>query len=1175
MDTIKLQDFVPKYPNIEKNEYQILNPYSDSFEQSIYDKKEFRELELKRDEKSPESRGQLFDRQKIIARFLSSYTPYESLLVFHTMGSGKCLHPKTDIKVFNRGEIENYNISNLWKKYNNGFIEFYQGGFWTEPSELLYVDCIEPHTGKMERRIVKKLYKEQFSGLLDKITFTNGKVLYKTRAHRLYTFMNEWTADLKEGMIVAHHPETISENFTGLQWEKVICIEKHLYTGYVYDLEVEEYHNYFANGFVSHNTCSAFGTTELIRTQDAQRVMNGESPLYKGVLVLARGRGLVNNLINELVFKCSENEKYVPADYENLTSNERKRRIKKLTGDYYNFATFFTFAKMIADYNDKRIKERFSNKIIIIDEVHNIRKLEDKKEDVKITYDQIFRFLHTIENCKILLLSGTPMRDTADEIGMIMNLILPSDMLLPTDKEFIEEYMEENRDNVLVVKKDKREELKQYFRGRVSYLSNIENVPKTFVGDYKIFNIKTFTVDRLLMSDYQSRVYRKAYKKDQTGRTGIYSSSRQSSLFVYPDGLYGNNGFNTLKVSKSGFKLSDSLKNLFTGTVEEKLETLKKYSIKYYTVIKSLLENKGRSSFIYSNIVKGSGAILFSLILSQFGYSNARGNEKEKAPRFIILTNETTNPSVFGKLIERFNRDDNYKGEYIQTIIGSKVISEGLSFSNIQDIYVLTPYWNYSETSQAIYRGIREGSHRVLIENGILPNIQVYQLASVPNKKGTPSIDIQMYTISASKDLSIKSVERVIKESAFDCQLTKNINYKSNMEDYTRECEYSLCNYTCEGISKDSLENNIDYSTYNLYYSSDTFKKIKKNIETLFKNRFLADFNELKIGENFETVKSLNKIVNDPMILYDKYGFMSYVKENNNKYFIVNDITIDSTPLSDYYSKYPYILDCKSFDSVYIEMEARIIIEQVEKLSKNPEKYLITKFLDKLPETFKELILETSIVIRERRIERVLEFAQIVIEYYSQYITDIDGMIVSSQSYDTNGILRCYLPGMEGWSDCTEEVYEKWKGKRQEKRQDLENNPYGYYGIYDPVKKSFYIRDVREKQSKEAQDKRKIFVGSKCTETAWSRKKIAQLALDISLDYPKEFGKDWTKKEALENAKNNKNSRDIVNASMSREDILRTLYWARTQKKKSCEAIQEWFDKNGLLQIGTKEKKKQ
>ena len=80
-----LYNFLPKYPNIENNE---LDPYNgENFNQVIYNKKEFRELKLSKFENIQQ--GQLLKHQKIISRFISSYTPYDGILLFHYMGTGK------------------------------------------------------------------------------------------------------------------------------------------------------------------------------------------------------------------------------------------------------------------------------------------------------------------------------------------------------------------------------------------------------------------------------------------------------------------------------------------------------------------------------------------------------------------------------------------------------------------------------------------------------------------------------------------------------------------------------------------------------------------------------------------------------------------------------------------------------------------------------------------------------------------------------------------------------------------------------------------------------------------------------------------------------------------------------------------------------------------------------
>ena len=82
--------FLPKYPNISaKNDSNLLNPYNGDFYNTIYNKKEFRELKLEKTEAVPTQPGNLMKHQEIIARYMSSHTPYDGLLLFHEMGTGK------------------------------------------------------------------------------------------------------------------------------------------------------------------------------------------------------------------------------------------------------------------------------------------------------------------------------------------------------------------------------------------------------------------------------------------------------------------------------------------------------------------------------------------------------------------------------------------------------------------------------------------------------------------------------------------------------------------------------------------------------------------------------------------------------------------------------------------------------------------------------------------------------------------------------------------------------------------------------------------------------------------------------------------------------------------------------------------------------------------------------
>ena len=71
-----IKDFIGSYPSIADSD----------FYQKIYNKKEFHELKLDRE---IHNEGYILDHQKFIARFLSPHTPYNRLLLYHEMGSGK------------------------------------------------------------------------------------------------------------------------------------------------------------------------------------------------------------------------------------------------------------------------------------------------------------------------------------------------------------------------------------------------------------------------------------------------------------------------------------------------------------------------------------------------------------------------------------------------------------------------------------------------------------------------------------------------------------------------------------------------------------------------------------------------------------------------------------------------------------------------------------------------------------------------------------------------------------------------------------------------------------------------------------------------------------------------------------------------------------------------------
>jgi len=127
---MNIEDFLPKYPNINKSRNDMLNPYEDGFYESIFRKKEFYDEKLPPVEDFPTERGMPMKHQKIIARFLSSHTMYDALLLVHQMGSGKTCSAIGAIEQI-KNETNNFKGAYIFAKGTNllnNFVKELRGG---------------------------------------------------------------------------------------------------------------------------------------------------------------------------------------------------------------------------------------------------------------------------------------------------------------------------------------------------------------------------------------------------------------------------------------------------------------------------------------------------------------------------------------------------------------------------------------------------------------------------------------------------------------------------------------------------------------------------------------------------------------------------------------------------------------------------------------------------------------------------------------------------------------------------------------------------------------------------------------------------------------------------------------------------------------------------------------
>lgn len=745
------------------------------------------------------------------------------------------------------------------------------------------------------------------------------------------------------------------------------------------------------------------------------KVLEEQSQIKK-VLYLTRRPGLLNNFRKEFVQVCSK---------ENSFENDKIK-----------FLTTMTFTKF-AKHNFKGNFSKYDNTIIILDEIHNLRETGDSQ-----TYDFFMDFLHRVRNCKILLMSGTPMKDTSSEIISVLNLILP------TDKQLLIKDVFGDND---VLTNEGRRLLKNSMKGRVSYLKkmNTPNITTTFKGEiikskFKYFKLIT---DEMVTDGEQFKRYQQSFKDD--ANEGLHYNRSQSILF-------GTSG--TIEEAKKSIQRGKD--------VSEKLNILKNYSSKYSESIKTILDasTKGKNVFVYNKYVQNMGLKLFSNLLRMFGFSEANGTETTKGKRYMLLTGsiETDKKSTnkfmkfknrneknkIEKLLKRFNNDDNKNGDFISVILGSPSVSEGYTFKNVQLIDIHTPWFNYSTIVQSIARGVRLGSHKALLED--LPNVdvEVYQRATLTGV--LDSVDVNDYVLCESKDVNVKKIEQILKEEAIDCAFTYERNKKDSSFDYSRECEYNNCEYKCNSFIPKN-ESDIDFSTYNLYYLNPQY--MIDTVKSVFAKKSCVTLHELLIATNTQSnvnklLESMEMLISSNELISDNMGLKCLLRETNNVFYLVNHLVDSNTLLDSYYERQPHVDTSEIISLSDVDVDYKNVI--VDIYNTTTIKDLIFK-MRKLSSYDRELVLESNLNLPKPN--------ELINEYFFGYYQEKMGVIYSWYLL-SQGILRSKDLEDNVWessgSDFVEYFKEILKSEEEiikKKAMDIfkqktgEEEPDAYYGL--------------------------------------------------------------------------------------------------------------------------------
>lgn len=637
---------------------------------------------------------------------------------------------------------------------------------------------------------------------------------------------------------------------------------------------------------------------------------------------------------------------------EHMASEKYTRRLNSLVATTYQVETFGTFlANFEKNFDtDEKIEEAFNNRVIIVDEVHNLRqggsgKLGEEDEGVleesdstREMYRSLWRLLHVAKNTRTLLLTATPIWDNVREIASLMNLILPEDEQLPTFGDFDRTFF--NDDGTL--QEENIPTLQKAFLGRVSYLRSSMTTARRREMGITAPLTKFIKVVPCPMSPLQDEIVRELWTPEARKEArDVLQAPRAAANFVFPDGTTDTEGFAlhcTVKTTlpngkiKETYRLKPELAEAMRSITE-----VRRCSSKFASIIEDILCHKKNLSFVYSQRVSGSGAILLGLILQQYGYTWVKSKadfDGTSKPRFAVITsnvNTTHDRKAILDVINEFNSPANADGSRIQVIIGSETISEGITLKNITRIHVLMPHWNLSQLDQALGRGLRFGSHDALVElkrargDDSPIEVEIFRHVAVFAKKPLtdeylnrkicsekPKVDINtkldgpdvyVYRLAEAKEFRNVNIYRIMKEEAVDCVLNYKRNVTDGDPDDSRECDFRVCDYTCADVPNKYIKKSGKRYTYKvpvtnfdnkvILYSHVTLKRLREFIKELYTRRVAINFDDmysLALKTDIPSVNetlllmALESLIDSREKITDTFGFDRYLTERDNLY---------------------------------------------------------------------------------------------------------------------------------------------------------------------------------------------------------------------------------------------------------------------------------------------------
>jgi hypothetical protein len=533
-----------------------------------------------------------------------------------------------------------------------------------------------------------------------------------------------------------------------------------------------------------------------------------------------------------------------------LNKEKIDESVKKLVKEKYEFMGYTELGnkvlKLISEYGSdksenfiKAIDNIYSNRVIIIDEIHNMKLSQEKslKVSAKILHEYILKYS---KNTILILLSATPMYDDPHEIIWLMNTLLLNDKQQLINEKF---HIFDNQNNInpkfLSVLQNWTNKYVSYMKGNNSIhfpdqiypsINDDENILKekdkykkdinglTIENNKNIENLELFKV---YMSESQKNIYNIVKKPEKiTDELDI----ENDDLDIENDDLDIENDAEESIVNTKNivFKLAEISNIVYNSNLESESDS---------SGIRNINDLYGRTGFY-----------------KIFEKSNS---EEHSIYKIKYITNNSNKYILNKKNLAEYSPKINKIIEYINKSEGIVFVYSQYIYSGILPIAIALEHQGYSKYSNTgtnvdILKkhksmNIISNNKKYMIISGDTPKISTYYEKELEILKSNKNADgdlikIVLVTKKGIEGIDYKNIREIhIMDPWYNLSriyqiVGRGIRYNSHIT--LEESKRNTTIYQYVNLLKNSKNETIDYRMYRI--SENKQKKISK-IERVLK----------------------------------------------------------------------------------------------------------------------------------------------------------------------------------------------------------------------------------------------------------------------------------------------------------------------------------------------------